>query len=61
VSIFQHLSLRILDAWCAENWKDKSTIWFTLTGWLSKQFEEKYPVYKMTNVCDFNKYGNETS
>lgn len=58
---FQHLWLLISDAWRAENWKDKSTIWFKPTGWRPENFEEKYPVYKITNVYDFNKYGTQHS
>lgn len=58
---FQHLWLLITDAWRAENWKDKCTIWFKPTGWRPENFEEKYPVYKITNVYDFNKYGTQHS
>ncbi|MEN9980393.1 MAG: hypothetical protein RL542_180 [Bacteroidota bacterium] len=58
---FQHLWLLICDAWRAENWKDKFTIWFQPTGWRPENFEEKYPVAKITNVYDFNKYGTQYS
>ncbi len=58
---FQHLWLLISDAWHAENWKDKFTIWFKPTGWRPENFEEKYPVAKITNVFDFNKYGTQHS
>jgi sterol desaturase/sphingolipid hydroxylase (fatty acid hydroxylase superfamily) len=58
---FQHLWLLISDAWRAENWKDKFTIWFQPTGWRPENFEEKYPVAKITNVYDFNKYGTQHS
>lgn len=58
---FQHLGLLITDAWRAENWKDKFTIWFKPTGWRPENFEEKYPVNKITNVYDFKKYGTENS
>jgi sterol desaturase/sphingolipid hydroxylase (fatty acid hydroxylase superfamily) len=54
---FQHLWLLITDAWRAENWKDKFTIWFKPTGWRPENFEKKYPVHKITNVYDFEKYG----
>ena len=53
---FQHLWLLIKDAWRAENWKDKFTIWFKPTGWRPENFEEKYPVTKITNVYAFDKY-----
>ncbi|MEZ7504882.1 sterol desaturase family protein [Flavobacterium sp. Arc2] len=58
---FQHLSLLISDAWRAENWKDKFTIWFKPTGWRPENFEEKYPVTKITNVYAFDKYGTKAS
>lgn len=58
---FQHLSLLIKDAWRAENWKDKLTIWFKPTGWRPENFEEKYPVHKIENVFDFDKYGTQNS
>ncbi|WP_413998503.1 sterol desaturase family protein [Flavobacterium sp. W1B] len=58
---FQHLALLISDAWRAENWKDKFTIWFKPTGWRPENFEEKYPVNKITDVYNFNKYGTENS
>jgi hypothetical protein len=44
---FQHLGLLISDAWRAET---GDTIWFKPTGWRPENFEEKYPVNKITNV-----------
>jgi sterol desaturase/sphingolipid hydroxylase (fatty acid hydroxylase superfamily) len=58
---FQHLWLLITDAWRTENWKDKFTIWFKPTGWRPENFEEKYPVNKIENVYDFEKYGTQHS
>ena len=58
---FQHLSLLIKDAWRADNWKDKLTIWFKPTGWRPENFDEKYPVNKIDNVFDFEKYGTQNS
>ncbi len=58
---FQHLILLIKDAWRAENFKDKLTIWFKPTGWRPENFEEKYPVHKIENVYDFQKYGTQNS
>ena len=58
---FQHLWLMITDAWRTENWKDKFTIWFKPTGWRPENFEEKYPVNKIKNVYDFEKYGSQNS
>ena len=58
---FQHLWLLISDAWRSENWKDRFTIWFKPTGWRPENFEEKYPVTKISNVYSFNKYGTQHS
>lgn len=58
---FQHLSLLIKDAWRAPKWKDKLTIWFKPTGWRPESFEEKYPVNKIENVFNFEKYGTQNS
>ncbi|WP_348812714.1 sterol desaturase family protein [Flavobacterium maritimum] len=58
---FQHLWLLITDAWRAENWKDKLTIWFKPTGWRPENFEEKFPVNKISNVYTFEKYGTQNS
>lgn len=58
---FQHLWLLITDAWRADNWKVKLTIWFKPTGWRPKGFEEKYPVTKISDVYSFEKYGSHHS
>jgi sterol desaturase/sphingolipid hydroxylase (fatty acid hydroxylase superfamily) len=58
---FQHLWLMISDAWRSKNWKDKFTIWFKPTGWRPENFEEIYPVNKIENVYNFEKYGTQHS
>ncbi|MFH6944913.1 sterol desaturase family protein [Flavobacterium sp. FlaQc-50] len=58
---FQHLTLLIKDAWRAPKWKDKLTIWFKPTGWRPENFEELYPVNKIENVFNFEKYGIHNS
>lgn len=58
---FQHLTLLIKDAWRAPKWKDKLTIWFKPTGWRPENFEQKYPVNKIENVFNFEKYGTQNS
>ncbi|HLO45884.1 MAG TPA: sterol desaturase family protein [Leadbetterella sp.] len=58
---FKHLWLLILDAWRADSWKDKFRIWFMPTGWRPEGFEEKYPVDKITNPYNFQKYTTEFS
>ncbi|MBP9793586.1 MAG: sterol desaturase family protein [Flavobacterium sp.] len=58
---YQHLGVLIRDAWHAENWKDKFRIWFMPTGWRPEGFDEKYPLHKIENVFDFQKFGTENS
>lgn len=53
---FQHIWLLIMDAWRTNSWKDKITIWFKPTGWRPNGFEEKYPVHKIKDAFNFNKY-----
>lgn len=58
---FKHLALLIQDAWLAESWKDKLRIWFMPTGWRPEGFEEKYPVKKIEDPYNFQKYRTEFS
>ncbi len=53
---FMHLWLLIQDAWRAADWKDKFRIWLMPTGWRPKDVEEKYPVYKIEDPYQFEKY-----
>ena len=41
--------------------KEKLTIWLKPTGWRPENFEEKYPVTKISNVYSFDKYGTQYS
>ena len=58
---FQHLWVLIRDAWHADNWKDKFRIWFMPTGWRPEGFDEKYPIHKIDDVYNFNKFGTDNS
>jgi alkylglycerol monooxygenase len=53
---FLHLGLLIKDAWRTQKWKDKWRIWFMPTGWRPEDVAKKYPVYKIEDVYDFEKY-----
>ena len=53
---FLHLGLLIKDAWRTKSWKDKLRIWGMPTGWRPADVAEKYPVYKIEDVYDFEKY-----
>jgi hypothetical protein len=53
---FMHLWLLIKDAWRAEKWADKFKIWFMPLGWRPEDVAKKYPVHKIENVYQFEKY-----
>lgn len=53
---FQHVWLLIKDAWRTKIWKDKFTLWFKPTGYRPADVAEKYPVYKIDDVYNFEKY-----
>lgn len=53
---FQHLWLLVQDAWRAKHWSDKLKLWFMPTGWRPADVEEKFPVEKIENVYQFEKY-----
>jgi alkylglycerol monooxygenase len=56
---FLHVWLLVKDAWRTKNFKDKLRIWFMPTGWRPADVEAKYPVYKIEDVYNFNKYSTE--
>lgn len=58
---FQHFWLLIKDAWRTKNWNDKLKIWFMPTGWRPADVAEQYPVYKIENVYQFEKYDPHAS
>lgn len=58
---FQHLWLLIKDAWRTNNWADKFKIWLKPLGWRPPDVALKYPVYKIENVYDFEKYNPPSS
>jgi alkylglycerol monooxygenase len=51
-----HLTLLIKDALRTKSFKDKLRIWFMPTGWRPADMEEKYPVYKIEDIYNFQKY-----
>lgn len=53
---YQHLWLLMQDAWRANRWKDKFTIWFQPTGWRPDGMEDKFPVKKIEHVYQQEKY-----
>ena len=53
---FLHIWLLIKDAWHAQSWKDKLRVWYMPTGWRPADVAEKYHVYKIEDVYDFEKY-----
>lgn len=53
---FQHAWLLLKDAWRTSNWKDKLLLWFKPTGYRPADVLQKYPVYKIEDVYQFQKY-----
>jgi len=58
---FQHLWLLITDAWRTRHWKEKFTLWFKQTGYRPADVAERYPVYKIEDVYNFEKYDRPAS
>ncbi len=58
---FEHLLVLLKDAWRAENWMDKLTIWFRPTGWRPAGFDEKYPIPKIKDPYNFKKFNPPVS
>ena len=58
---FQHFWLMAKDSWYAQNWKDKLRVWYMPTGWRPADVAEKFPVYKIEDVYDFEKYDTSYS
>jgi hypothetical protein len=53
---FQHILLLIRDAWHARDWRDKLRIWFMPTGWRPADVAARFPVYKIEDVYQYEKY-----
>jgi len=53
---FQHLWLMTRDAWRARSVWDKIRIWFMPTGWRPADVEARYPVAKIEDPYNFEKY-----
>ena len=58
---FMHMWLLIKDAWRAERWMDKLTMWFKPLGWRPADVAAKYPVEKIKDVYHFEKYDTVAS
>lgn len=58
---FLHLWLMIKDAWNTKIFKDKLRIWFMPTGWRPADVAEKFPVYKIEDAYNFEKYDPQAS
>jgi len=58
---FQHLWLLIKDAWRTRSWSDKFTLWFKPTGYRPADMIERFPVYKIEDVFNFDKYAPKAS
>lgn len=58
---FQHLWLLMVDAWHTKSWRDKFRIWFMPTGWRPSDVEANYPISKIDDVYNFEKFNPNPS
>jgi len=58
---FLHLWLLMKDAWRTRSWKNKLLLWFMPTGWRPADVNEKYPVYHISDVYNYNKFDTPAS
>lgn len=58
---FMHVWLLMKDAWRANSWWDKLRIWFMPLGWRPEDVKEKYPVFKIEDVYNYEKYDSKAS
>ncbi len=58
---FAHLWLLMTDAWRTSSWKDKLTLWFKPTGYRPVDVIERYPIDKIDDVYNFEKYNPKSS
>lgn len=58
---FQHVGLLIQDAWRTKNVADKFLIWFKPTGWRPADVIDQYPVYKIEDIYQYEKYNPSVS
>jgi alkylglycerol monooxygenase len=58
---FMHLWLLVKDAWRTNNIADKFRIWYKPTGWRPADVAAKFPVAKIDDVYNFEKYQPRTS
>ncbi|MFM6976199.1 MAG: sterol desaturase family protein [Sphingobacteriaceae bacterium] len=53
---FQHMGLLIKDCWRTRSWKDKLRIWLMPTGWRPDDVKDKYPILKIEDLHQYQKY-----
>ena len=53
---FVHLWLLIKDSWRTASWKNKLRVWTNSTGWRPDDVQQRFPVFKIDDVYDFEKY-----
>lgn len=58
---FQHFWLLFNDALRAKDWKDKFRVWFMPTGWRPADVEARFPVEKIDDPYNFEKYDTNGS
>ncbi len=56
-----HFWLLVQDAWRTQNWYDKAHIWFMPTGWRPTDLPDRFPLKKIEDVYNFEKYAPTAS
>jgi alkylglycerol monooxygenase len=56
-----HLWLLMKDAWHTQSWWDKIRIWLMPLGWRPNDVALRFPVYKIEDVYQFEKYNTANS
>ena len=58
---FVHLWLLIKDSWRTASWKNKLRVWSNPTGWRPEDVQKDFPVFKIDDVYQFEKYAQNRS
>ena len=58
---YMHWWTIVKDVWYAEKWTDRLNPWISKVGWRPEGHEQKYPLKKVQDLSDYNKYTTDIS
>jgi alkylglycerol monooxygenase len=58
---WNHLGVLIRDAWYTQSWYDRARIWFMPTGWRPADVVRRFPIAKIEDIHNFEKYNPPAS